>query len=237
MRRTLILAAIIIIIVGAAAAQGPPASVNSLAPGRGFAPPASVTSLGPTGFNKLPVLLGDPFPKGFHLGGKRRHPGGGFGTVFPIYVPYYVPVAPVYALPEQMEFDPTAAERRAVGSYPAEPTTYQDPRYEQSYPDRSDPAAASKPPATEAAPPSQTAAVKEPLAPEQEKPSSSFESQPETVLVFKDGHRLEITNYAIHGATLFNLSGQGPRRINIAELDVPATTKENDERGVVFRLP
>lgn len=57
-----------------------------------------------------------------------------------------------------------------------------------------------------------------------------------TVLVFRDGHRREIANYAIMGSTLFVLSG--PRsRIPVAELDVPATERVNQDRGIAFSVP
>jgi hypothetical protein len=69
-------------------------------------------------------------------------------------------------------------------------------------------------------------------------PQSSSSEQPNepTVLVFRDGHREEIANYAIMGSTLFVLSG--PRaRIPIAELDIPATVRVNQDRGVEFHVP
>lgn len=63
------------------------------------------------------------------------------------------------------------------------------------------------------------------------------EDQPPTVLIFRDGHQLEITNYAIQSGTLFNLSDSGPRKIALADLDVDRTIKANDARGVDFTLP
>jgi len=65
--------------------------------------------------------------------------------------------------------------------------------------------------------------------------SASDDAEP-TVLVFRDGHRQEIANYAIMGSTLFVLSG--PRaRIPVAELDIPATERVNQDRGVDFKIP
>jgi hypothetical protein len=61
--------------------------------------------------------------------------------------------------------------------------------------------------------------------------------QPLTVLVFKDGHKLEVENYAIVGTTLFDLTPGHPRKIAVADLDLDATQKQNDDRGVVFQLP
>jgi hypothetical protein len=62
-------------------------------------------------------------------------------------------------------------------------------------------------------------------------------AQPSTVLVFKDGHQQEISNYAIVGSTLYDLSDGRSKKVQLADLDVSATVKENDERGVEFQLP
>ncbi len=58
-----------------------------------------------------------------------------------------------------------------------------------------------------------------------------------TVLVFRDGHSEEIQNYAIAGKTLWVFTEQRARKIPITELNLPATTKANEARGVDFRLP
>lgn len=61
--------------------------------------------------------------------------------------------------------------------------------------------------------------------------------QPSTLLVFRDGHHVEVSNYAIVGATLYDLSGGRTRKVGLAELDLAATVKANDQNGVDFRLP
>jgi hypothetical protein len=61
--------------------------------------------------------------------------------------------------------------------------------------------------------------------------------QPRTLLVFKDGHQLEVENYAIIGNTLYNLSDGHRQKIALADLDLTATAKQNDDRGVDFELP
>jgi hypothetical protein len=68
-------------------------------------------------------------------------------------------------------------------------------------------------------------------------PQPEIAEQPRTVLVFKDGRQLEISNYAIAGSTLYNLGDGLPHKVALAELDLPATVKQNDERGVDFQLP
>jgi len=60
---------------------------------------------------------------------------------------------------------------------------------------------------------------------------------PATILVFKDGHTSEVHNYAIIGTTVWNLSEQTARKIPLSELDLDATVKANDERGVTFKVP
>jgi hypothetical protein len=44
-------------------------------------------------------------------------------------------------------------------------------------------------------------------------------------------------NYAIVGSTLYDLSDGRTKKVALAELDLQATAKENDEHGVEFRLP
>ncbi len=73
-----------------------------------------------------------------------------------------------------------------------------------------------------------------PAKPASEEPAVS---QPETILVFKGGRQLEVTNYAIVGAMLYDLSGGRTRKLALSEIDLPATVKQNDERGVDFRVP
>jgi hypothetical protein len=61
---------------------------------------------------------------------------------------------------------------------------------------------------------------------------------PATVLVFRDQHKQEISNYAISGGTLWVLSDHlATKKIPLNELDLAATTKANDERGVEFEVP
>jgi len=61
--------------------------------------------------------------------------------------------------------------------------------------------------------------------------------QPSTVLVFKDGHHSDVLNYAIVGDTLFDFDAGRTRKILLADLDLAATRKANDERGVDFQIP
>jgi hypothetical protein len=58
-----------------------------------------------------------------------------------------------------------------------------------------------------------------------------------TLLVFKDGHEIEVGNYAIVGVTLFDLTPGHARRVALADLDLEATQKKNEDRGVIFAIP
>jgi len=57
------------------------------------------------------------------------------------------------------------------------------------------------------------------------------------VLVFKDGHQLDVSNYAIVGNTLFDLTPGHSRRIALADLNLDGTRQQNEERGILFELP
>ena len=58
-----------------------------------------------------------------------------------------------------------------------------------------------------------------------------------TVLIFKDGHQLEVGNYAIVGATLFDLTPSHSRKVPLTDLDIDATQRENDNHGILFQIP
>jgi len=223
--------------------NGTPPSVTS--PGFGGrpvnGPPASVTSVGPQGYAP-PFRTGTPgtvpFPP--HHGDGQHHSGKGqhnhrndLNSVVPLYypvpVPYGVEAPPegeaysneAYADDADHQGGPTVFDRRGSGerSYvapdkdaaPAHADRDNDPR-----PSRSERAEAA-PPAPEPPP------EPEPLDP--------------TVLVYKDGHKVEVENYAIVGSSIFDLTHGRRHKIALAELDIAATRKANDERGVIFQLP
>src|SRR5260370_23881106 len=61
---------------------------------------------------------------------------------------------------------------------------------------------------------------------------------PATALVFRDQHVEEVRNYAIAGGTLWVLNDhQAGKKIPLAQLDLAATVKMNDDRGVDFQVP
>jgi hypothetical protein len=62
------------------------------------------------------------------------------------------------------------------------------------------------------------------------------------VLVFRDGRKEEVSSYTIVSGTMYTkadywTSGSWTKKIQIADLDVPATLRLNQERGVKFALP
>jgi hypothetical protein len=72
-----------------------------------------------------------------------------------------------------------------------------------------------------------------PIAPAHDAAPVPFES---TVLVFRDGHQQEVTNYAIMGQTVYVFDSR-KQKIGLGDLDVPATIKLNDDRGIDFHIP
>jgi len=73
--------------------------------------------------------------------------------------------------------------------------------------------------------------------PDPESSEDAVTAQPSTVLIFKDGRRADVVNYAIVGDILFDFSGDRTHKILLADLDLPATQKANDALGVEFNLP
>jgi hypothetical protein len=75
--------------------------------------------------------------------------------------------------------------------------------------------------------------------------SAATESQPElppAILVFRDGRQLSIASYAIIGPTLYQSAGYWTdgywtKKIELADLDLPATVRLNRDRGIEFLLP
>ena len=58
-----------------------------------------------------------------------------------------------------------------------------------------------------------------------------------TLLIFRDKHTQEVQNYAIVGGTLWIFSEQKATKLPLSWLDIEATTKANEDRGVDFQLP
>jgi len=202
--------------------NGVPPSVTSFGfgghPGF-FGVPPSVTSIN---FGLVPNTVAfqhrrDGFGHGFH------HRDQGFAS--PFYGgTYYVPYAyPAYVMEPMVNdsgpYDAAASEiaaetlQQEISSLKSTINDYRDElrnTRSESKPKYEEPAAPAQPPVAD---------------------------QPKTILVFKDGHQSTVMNYAIVGSTLYDLSDGRAKKVALAELDLPATVKQNDERGVEFRLP
>src|SRR6185312_2130377 len=76
-------------------------------------------------------------------------------------------------------------------------------------------------------------------APGPQPPSSNLsagQTEPPVVLVFRDGNRTEIQNYAIVGQTLWILSDKRAMKVPLSELDLDQTTKINSDHGLTFSV-
>lgn len=207
--------------IGGTTLGGPPASIYSL-PSRPFGPGRSCCAIG-INIGARPHIgqRGQHF--GQHMGGHRLHGGGIIGG-YPIYYPVYpyddytgvdqssesLPGAGTFDRPRSPDYTESRAPE------PRSRAASDDSRYGEHYLDSRD-APPPAPPAQQTPPPEPTEAVA-------------------TTLIFRDGHRLEVRNYAIMGNTLFILSPER-RKIPLSDLNLQATTQENDDRGVEFRVP
>jgi hypothetical protein len=221
--------------------NGTPASVTSINSGGhpNSAPgvPASITSLGPNGiqprnqfFNPPTCCINPLFPVNPNPPLIQRHhhphqrgqffPGGG-----QVYVPYAYPVVGdseagdgAADQPENQREEeeyrggPTIFDRRGSGQ-PAR-------SYADAYPQKSSR--------------DQREVDTTPAASQDDTP---VPDQPQTVLIFKDGHQLEVQNYAVIGDTLYDLTPGRHHKIPLVDLDLTTTAKQNDDRGIDFRLP
>jgi hypothetical protein len=211
--------------------NGVPASVTSIGFGghgnKISGVPPNITSLGPNGFGSRSPFFNEPtccinplFPLNSNPRIFSRHHNrfSGFSGFVPFYAAPYTPVivmqSPDNEEPVEEDYSggPTIFDRRGSGR--ASRDTSRDD-------DRSRRDERESRPAEQAAQPTPA-----PVA-----------DQPPTVLVFKDGHQLEVQNYAVIGDQLYDLTPGHRRKIALAELDLIATAKQNDDRGIDFELP
>jgi hypothetical protein len=73
-------------------------------------------------------------------------------------------------------------------------------------------------------------------------PPAPSKPLPPAILVYHDGHTEELSSYSIIGESIYTKTdywstGAWTRTIPIASLDVPATLRQNHERGIPFQLP
>lgn len=154
----------------------------------------------------------------------RTWGNNGAGSTGEVYYPYPYAVLVPYPVADANASDDTPTDSDDDAEYQGGPTVFDR---------RGSGAASYVPPVESVADQSQT---------DESQSEGTTESSPEppgepTVLVFKDGHEIEIQNYAVVSQTLYDLTPGHRRKIDLAELDLPATEKMNDDRGIVFELP
>jgi hypothetical protein len=192
----------------------PPYGVPNIAP--------SVTSLGPYGYccqgpSNIPYR-NPAFPNRYN--NRRGNGYGGYGYGYGYAVPYY------YGYGDDSSYYGSGG---GPYLYSDAPQQGQAPPVQQTLHiivDSAPPRSA--PPDDIADPPAERAAAVAALP----------ESKPgvPTLLVFRDGHKQEVTNYAIMGQTVYIFDNR-TKKISLADLDVPATIKANDDQGVEFEVP
>jgi hypothetical protein len=66
---------------------------------------------------------------------------------------------------------------------------------------------------------------------------TSAAAQNAVTLILKDGRRIEAAGYALVGSTLWILNAQDATKISLSDVDVDATQKENQKRGINVVIP
>jgi len=181
--------------------------------GRGFA--GGGARIGRRGF------AGGYYPGWGFLPGPYYYPedqSGYWPPAAPPYQPYQVVVAP--PAPPAPPVEPLVMEDRG-GQWVRVPTGTQLPTATQAQ-------ATSAPTSSSPAAP---AVAAQPIV-----------KLPSAVIVFRDGHMEEVAKYVIRGNVLYTSAdywstGSWTRKILVADLDVPATLKLNEQRGAKFDLP
>ena len=221
--------ALAVLLIVPAAAQYPRPSARTTVNGHFLAPPPSVTSLAGRYLPPpLPSVTSIPnygysrwYPSTPYHNWRYGRRGYGYGQGYAGYAaPYYIPMdgygydyvggagPELYSGPPIGLNDPMhiVAEQPAVRYSTVDPDLLQ-------------------------APPAQL----QPAPPEVSGGRDAKPNEP-SVLVFRDGHQREVSNYAIMGDLVY-VFDKGTQKVALADLDVPATIKANDDRGLEFRIP
>lgn len=220
----------------AAAQYGGPRTTNTYN-GHFLAPAPSVTSVGGIGASQLPPPLPSvtslpnynfqyhynysPYFNGNSYRNRYSRNLGGYYGSWGYVAPYYYPA------------DSSVYGYDYVGSgpdlYSGPPVGPNDPMLHMIV---------EQPPAGRYGPPPDVQAYEPPAAAPLPAATPAPEVKPgePTVLVFRNGKQQEVTNYAIMGDTLY-VFDENRKKIALADLDLPATVKANDDRGMEFKVP
>src|SRR5215475_1224145 len=196
--------------------------------------PASVTSPRADGsLRGIPASVSDPRPSMFSTSSFCcRHGHKHFAT--PVYaVPYYG----YYGYPSYFDasyYDqPQQPVQQQIQAPPPQVIIIKDERssanHEDSYDEQRFEEGESY---TRPAPRELARANPEPT------PPAPPQELPKTTLVYRDGHKAELRNYAIVGSNLIDLTKSTfLKKIPLDSLDLEATRRENEENGVEFHVP
>lgn len=193
---------------------------------------------------------------GFAGGPARFHRGHSFGrSAILLPYPYYYSdygYDPEEATNRQMVVVPVAAPvQPAPPAPPLEPLLieWQGDHFERmtlsqkaSDKEQSGPDHATKSADHTSAPGASSASTRPARKVAAQTPREPARKLPPAVLVFRDGRTEEVSSYTIMSGTIYSkadywTSGSWTRKIQIADLDVPATLKLNHEHGLNFVLP
>ncbi|MCU1283881.1 MAG: hypothetical protein JWO13_231 [Acidobacteriales bacterium] len=234
-------------------AHGVPASVTSLAPGHGFnnppGVPASVLSPGPRGFGPN-IGAGDRTGRGRRFsqqqGDRRGH--GRFNQNFPIAVPiysypygYYDDSMDTSSYTDEQAQQLNAQQQQQLNTQQQQLDALQASMQQQPM-QQSPQIIVIDNRGVHNATPDERASLGKPAASAVQPgaPVQAVEPQdngPTSVIVFLDGKRIEIQNYVIMGKELIDLTDGRIHRYQLSDLNVPETIKENNGRGMDFKLP
>jgi hypothetical protein len=199
--------------------------------------PASVTDPGPNGEPRgIPASVTDPTPRRVPGNFTGMHGNRQSAPVFaiPFYGYYGVPY---YDYADYAQYD--QAQAQPVQQQPQQPpqpqviiikeepyTSDDESRYGEHSFDEQD---------SRRRAPVRDQIAQIPPAPASQ---SAQDNSPATILVYRDGHKSEVRNYAIVGSNLVDLT-RSPvlKKIPLDSLDLDATRKANEDNGVDFHTP
>jgi hypothetical protein len=215
------------------------AQQNSTSPRKGNDPQPTASRPGPTQQPQQPISRGfvvtSPKTDPSHTRDNHRpphnHSNGGY-AYYPYYAPYAYTPYNGYA-PNPMPLGQTATDRLLAngGSFNRIDTPPSEVEYEPR-----------------PTPPPPTVAPTLPATPMNSLPPTTFAGdashvgemtaveQAPAILVFTDGHALEVRNYAVFAGSVI-VMGDQRRRIPLTQLDLQATVAANDKAGYTFRIP
>ena len=218
---SLLLFAVLVVSTSHAQVNGPPASVTS----PGFGGNAIIGPNGYAPFQNFPFFTRFRDDERHHDGDRRRDDGRRHHHHF---VPFEAPLIYAFPLPDPVDMGAADEEEEANANAEAEDQAANYQGGPTIFDRRGSGRESYVAPVKNVPPPHSAEHAEEATTPEPLEP---------TTLVFKDGHKLEVGNYAIIGQTLFDMTPGHVRKVPLSDLDLEATRRINDEHGVAFALP